>query len=729
MPEPHKPRVVILGGGVGAMTAAFELSRPGWQEHYASITVYQLGWRLGGKGASGREEPDQRITEHGLHIWLGFYENAFRMLRECYNERRTFSAEPFATVDEAFERASTFVVRELTDEGWKPWIATFPEDDQVPGDPDDPSPLPTTWEYLHRCIQLAIRFLLSVTPPPSDLAASAALRLESPAEGDVAVRPFEERGISALRQALREGPRLITADPGRLLGVSLGWALDVLDRVAIEGLEEASERWAVVDDVVERFVRGAKDALRDRAFESDATRRSWYLADILLACARGILRHGLLDHPAGFDAIDHYDFADWLVINGADEESARCALIKAVVYDIAFAYRDGDCRQPSFSAAAALRGLFRWFFTYKGAIAWRMRAGMGDVVFTPIFQVLEHRGVDFRFFHRVDALHATPDGRSIASITISRQAELRDPSGTYRPLVEVRGLRCWPAQPLWDQLTDGDRLRDGKVNFESFWCPEPPVETFELDVRGDIVVLGIALGALPFLCPDLVARSARWRNMIDHLATVQTQAFQLWLTEPMNELTLMDHPQATMGGYIEPFDTCADLSQLVERENVSPRPKAIAYFCNSMPTRGLPDPAATSTPEDAHDRVRAAVLRFLREDMIALWPGAVRRYPTDFRWEVLVAPAGTEGPARLEHQFWKANVDPSDRYVMALPGTLRYRLHPGDSGFLNLFPAGDWTRCGINAGCVEAAVISGMLAANAIQGVPAIPDIVGYDQP
>jgi hypothetical protein len=87
------------------------------------------------------------------------------------------------------------------------------------------------------------------------------------------------------------------------------------------------------------------------------------------------------------------------------------------------------------------------------------------------------------------------------------------------------------------------------------------------------------------------------------------------------------------------------------------------------------------------------------------------------------------GPARLDEQFFKANIDPSDRYVLSLPGTLRYRLHPWDSGYDNLFLAGDWTRCGLNAGCVEAAVISGMLAAGAIRGFPAVTDIVGYDHP
>src|ERR1700681_947062 len=89
MTEPANPKtkIAILGGGIGAMTAAFALTdQPGWQDRY-EITVYQMGWRLGGKCASGRnQEYGERIEEHGLHIWLGFYENSFRMMRKCYQE-------------------------------------------------------------------------------------------------------------------------------------------------------------------------------------------------------------------------------------------------------------------------------------------------------------------------------------------------------------------------------------------------------------------------------------------------------------------------------------------------------------------------------------------------------------------------------------------------------------------------------------------------------------------
>ena len=45
----------------------------------------------------------------------------------------------------------------------------------------------------------------------------------------------------------------------------------------------------------------------------------------------------------------------------------------------------------------------KMFFEYRGAIFWKMAAGMGDVVFAPLYQALRRRGVGFEFFHRVDA--------------------------------------------------------------------------------------------------------------------------------------------------------------------------------------------------------------------------------------------------------------------------------------------------------------------------------------
>ena len=72
---------------------------------------------------------------------------------------------------------------------------------------------------------------------------------------------------------------------------------------------------------------------------------------------------------------------------------------------------------------------------------------------------------------------------------------------------------------------------------------------------------------------------------------------------------------------------------------------------------------------------------------------------------------------------------PSDRYVLSLPGASRFRISPLDRTFDNLTVTGDWTETGLNTGCVESAVISGMLASHALSGFPALEDIVGYDHP
>jgi uncharacterized protein with NAD-binding domain and iron-sulfur cluster len=58
-----------------------------------------------------------------------------------------------------------------------------------------------------------------------------------------------------------------------------------------------------------------------------------------------------------------------------------------------------------------------------------------------------------------------------------------------------------------------------------------------------------------------------------------------------------------------------------------------------------------------------------------------------------------------------------------VPKSTFYRLKPGDSGFSNLVMAGDWTYNAVNAGCVEAAVTSGMAASRFLCGYPA--EIVG----
>jgi uncharacterized protein with NAD-binding domain and iron-sulfur cluster len=70
----------------------------------------------------------------------------------------------------------------------------------------------------------------------------------------------------------------------------------------------------------------------------------------------------------------------------------------------------------------------------------------------------------------------------------------------------------------------------------------------------------------------------------------------------------------------------------------------------------------------------------------------------------------------LATQHVRVNIDPSDRYAQSLPGSDQYRLRPDESGCENLVLASDWTDCAINAGGIDAAVMSGLQAANALLG-------------
>ncbi|TQE55794.1 hypothetical protein FFZ99_20085, partial [Leptospira interrogans] len=109
-------------------------SKLDWQEKY-DITIYQLGWRLGGKGASGRNQDfSNRIEEHGLHIWFGFYDHAFQLIRKCYQELGRPLTDPLATWEEAFKPANFFVLEEQINGNYQPWPMRFPMNNQIPGD-------------------------------------------------------------------------------------------------------------------------------------------------------------------------------------------------------------------------------------------------------------------------------------------------------------------------------------------------------------------------------------------------------------------------------------------------------------------------------------------------------------------------------------------------------------------------------------------------------------------
>jgi uncharacterized protein with NAD-binding domain and iron-sulfur cluster len=681
-------RVAIVGGGCAAVSAAFELTRPEHEGRYR-VTLYQLGWRLGGKGASGRSA-DGRIEEHGLHVWMGWYENAFRLMRECYTEL-TGDADAWRR---AFLPTSRIAVTDRTpDGGWDPWIRDFPPAPGLPGDPVGTLARPDVRDYARRTIALVrsllegLRFRIEpragATAAPTSAAAALAILDGLVAYGETATLAAVSQAALSLEVLLARGGERTGTDPSLLR-------------------------------FVEALASHARRLLHTRLDRDPEQRRIWQIAELALATLRGYVTSGLLSDPRGFDAIDDLDCREWLRRNGASEAALDSGYLRGL-YDLGFGYVDGDPTRPSVSAAQAIRGFLRAFFTYRGAFFWKMQGGMGDVVFAPFYEVLRRRGVRFRFFHRLTNVGiGRRDGAHVATLDFDVQAALRGGRRTYDPLVTVGGRPCWPSEPRWDQLTDGARWRRERRDFECHW-DERRQARIRLRVGRDfdLVVVGVGLGAVPFTCRELIATDERWRAMVEHVKTVPTQALQLWLRPTMPALGWTAGP-VTLSGFVEPFDTWADMSHLLPLEGRTPAPGALAYFCSVLPDRGHDDGA--SVPARRHAEVGENAARFMARDLPALWPGAVDGRG---RWRRGV----------VVDRYWRANVNPSDRYTLALPGTARHRISPLDRSYDNLTICGDWTDCGFNSGCVEAAVMSGRLAAHAIAQRPALDEIVGYDHP
>ncbi len=691
---PVRRKIAVLGGGVGALSAVWSLtSEPDWKDKY-EITVFQMGWRLGGKGASGRNPQfGERIEEHGLHIWLGFYDNAFRVMREAYAEWGREPGKPLATWRDAFKEHNFITLEEKVGDRWFHWNFNFPNNDELPGDGDL---LPEPWDYVQMLLEWMIEALQGSSYPVVDPVPASSSGL------------WDLPGLNAIRDFAEDfATTVINAGSTALLYGALRLAK------AISG-EPGAQRFLVLQ-LLDGFIDWLWRLIEDEVEQNEEARRLWILMDMGYTMIRGMIDDEVV--LRGFDHIDRWDFIEWLRRHDASELTLRSAPIRGV-YDLVFGYESGDTDRPNLAAGTALRGCLRMAFTYKGAIFWKMQAGMGDVVFTPLYEVLKRRGVNFQFFHKVKQLKLSADKRSIDSIVLGRQATLKN--ATYEPLVDVKDLPCWPSHPLYDQLVEGPQLQAHGINLESAWTPWTDVEEITLWQEEDFddVILGISLAALPEICGELVSARQDWANMLHQVKTVQTLAVQLWFHPDTEELG-WKYPRTVLDAYAQPLNTWADMSNLIVREAwpAGAEPKNIAYHCGPFQDAPVIPPYSDhGFPQRELDRLQEVARAWFEKYTGHLWPKAVNPETPALDYAKLIDPAGGTGLDRFRAQYFRVNIDPTERYVLSVKGSTKYRLPADESGFDNLFLAGDWTKTGINAGCVEAAVMSGLRAASGITG-------------
>jgi len=714
-----KEKIAVLGGGVSAMTAAFAItSQPDWQSKY-ELTVYQMGWRLGGKGASGRNAKDhERIEEHGLHIWFGFYENGFQVMRDAYAELDRPKEAPLATWLDAFKPHSFVAFEENIKDEWKTWPIEFPMKAGLPGDHNEMLSIGQIAQTIYAWIKKAIEDLIEEITG-LDINNDAKPRRSG---FGVFLQKFIDTFKNPLDHLVNDGLKLLHA---------------LTDFVDVPGAEFDTNKLALGVESLSHIKDWIDDILEDILDENDDIRRLYILIDMGITVLKGMYEDRVFEK--GFDSINHMDFRDWIRKHGANEEfTVQSAPVRGL-YDLVFAYVDGDINNPSFEAGTCLRGSLRMLFCYEGGIMWKMQAGMGDVVFTPLYQVLKDRGVTFKYFHKVEELVPdVDDPTTISEIKITQQVQLNSGPNHYHPLVNVKGLACWPSDPIFDQIVEKQAklLQENTVNLESNWnnwaeiyekAYSEPLPQISLKAGEDFdkIIFGLSLGSVPIVCPKLLPLSPKLQACVDNVKTVATQAFQVWQTPSLKETGWTPIPESkeepVLTSFIEPFDTWASMDQLLRREvwlDSEKKPQNCSYFCGAFPVSEYPPFTDHSFPEKVKDEAKKNAITLLDKHIRDLWPNSVRN--NGFNWDWLIAPDSDQGVKRFDAQYWRANVDPSERYVMSVVNSSKYRLKTDETGFTNLYITGDWIKNGMNAGCVEGAVQAGLITSRAICGHPKV---------
>jgi uncharacterized protein with NAD-binding domain and iron-sulfur cluster len=705
--ETKKTRVAILGGGPAGLSAAFGLSATEELRAKYDVTIYQVGWRVGGKCASGREGPTKRIDENGTHYLFGAYRNAFGAMRTVFAELEAAGETRFGTFDDNFVPRSLLAIKQFFQGRWETWCLQLPTNFEAPG---SSGPCPQPRDLLTMLIQgmvevfcgwRTLAFLQQIGVFPKPLDQSLVGKLYTRVKGDV-------------DQAIAYGGV-------KLLELALGLAK------ACGSNEDDCDGLAIVAYLVKCFRSWLWCALRHCVSTNLDAYRLWTTLDLGCTVVIGMIEDGALD-PAGLAKLDAWDLRAWVKHHGASEETVWCEQLQTW-YNAIAAYRNGDIATPDISAAVGLQSLMRLSLTYQGAFAYQMSCEVGDSVIAPYWQCLTNRGVKTAFFHRVwDVVPGTgPDENRIVRVTMEKQLTLK--SGdiySYQPFIQVKGRDVWPNHPLWGQIADADPKGP---NTDSFYTTQrgPTVELLE-GRDFDLLVYAMPAATIPFYATKLMERRKAWREMTK-LRTVETQSLRCWWNRTLPEMG-WDNGAPVLSSYVQPLATWEDNAQLIDHEvwPADERPKAISTVFGPLPCEPTsPGPEDTDYPKRQQAIGNVFMLKFLEFDVGGLWPGAVSRetkYGVDWNLLVSIDPS-IVGPARFYTQQPRVNVGPTERYTQAGSDTLQYRLRTDETQFGNLFIAGDWIRNGMELGSVEGAIMGGLLASQAICGSPR--DVPGSD--
>lgn len=671
MTNPRPTRVAIVGAGPAALAAALDLTKTEALRRQFCVTIYEQGYRAGGKCSGLRRPPFHTIEQNGTHYLFGCYDNAFDLARTAYDELQSTGVQGFGSFEAQFLPRHRIVFRQHFGGLWHDWSIELPPNGLTPGLGEG------SLDFLSsRHIAMGVTYLLSI-------------------------------GLDQLAHVTRQ-PRLAASDHARSLQTALERILSLLPR----GRPSSPAGLRAQVGLLRKWRDVSYRALHGYLGTSLLVYRAWVLFDLAASCLIGLLADDI-QSPDDLERLNDVDLRDWLAGHGASQETLESAPLRGW-YDAVAAYTDGDPSKPNIAAGVSLNALGRALLTYRGALFYSLRSEVADGFIAPLCAALTARGVRFAYFHRLWQVLPSHSADRIAALEFERQAVPKngDPF-SYDPFVQVAGRWCWPAEARQEQLAS-----PAPPDLASFYAPRRgPTVQLEHDRDFDLVVLAIPLPTASAYCARVLDQKVSWRRALAALSSVETQSLRLYLDKSPEALGWRGKP-GILSAFLAPFSTWEDNSHTLENQSwpVSLLPQTIASLFGVLRSE-----SSSPGPEDAGYEmrrladVRREALGFLTKHGCELWPGAREiDSASSFDFACLIDPEKRSGAERLQAQYLRANVGPAERYTTARAGSLRDRLRPDASGYENLFLAGDWTAAGTGTGSVEGAVLSGRVAARAI---------------
>ena len=613
--------VAILGGGMGALATAFELSEGDWTDRFERITVYQRGWRLGGKGASSRG-PNGRIEEHGLHVLLGYYDHTFDVMRRCYealDRGRSDPSCPIRTWDDAVAPSNLVGVVDRHDGEWEPWVATFSPFAGRPGGgaegPAGSSPLAVA-DLVVRSLRLLVDFFASLPFP--DVVREWLHRVQHLA--DASVRPH--RGAGGVDDRRRPGRGTARPDPPAQLGRS--GSCNRPRRGPATGTSSVSCRPSSSRS-------GAGSATDCAAGPRRGAATSWWSwspptssASWPTACSRVPRASGPSTTSTTASGC-----------SGTASTPRRSSHPSC-----------GACTTSSSATRTAIRP---GRASVPGSVwNWRPRCSSGTRA--------RCSGRCRPAWARWSSPRSTRSCATAASSSASSTGSMRSGSPTtgarsppstwasrpswptgstaYDPLIRVKGLPCWPDAPLVAQLRGTEPL--GGRRPRVVLVPAPRRRSPHAARRARTSTSWCSPSPWAW-CRTSAESSWRRRRPGGRWSTT-------WERSPPRRSSSgcprtrrrsvgPARSGATVSGFVKPFDTWASMAHLLPAEDwpETDRPRTIAYFCSVLDTPAAG--TARPTPSARHGPCERGRRRFLDRDVATLWPAAVEH--GGFRWSLL----------------------------------------------------------------------------------------------